>query len=118
MNFNERVFVLTRAIPPGKVLNYGEVARLLNKPQASRAVGYALNATPDGADVPWHRVVGKIGNYGRISTRALTYSVDQQRMLLEAEGVIFDEQGLFPLSQYLWEPDPAELAAIADLFSQ
>lgn len=114
MNFNEQVYEITRAIPPGKVLNYGTVARLLSNPRASRAVGYALNALPSGSDVPWHRVVGKAGSYGRISLRGRGDSVAEQRIRLEAEGILFDEEGQFPLKPYLWQPDPAEIASLLD----
>src|SRR5205823_3233705 len=42
--FNRRVYAVTRAIPPGRVLTYGDVARAIGEPGASRAVGQALGA--------------------------------------------------------------------------
>ncbi|HLA44150.1 MAG TPA: MGMT family protein [Aggregatilineales bacterium] len=112
MNFPEQVIVLTKAIPPGMVLNYGQIAQLLEKPRAARAVGYALQNLPFGTDVPWHRVVGKNGVYGKLSIRAFKYGRDEQLKRLQDEGIEFDEHEQFPLLKYLWEPDPVEVAAI------
>lgn len=112
MKFNEKVIALTEAIPRGKVLTYGILAELLDQPNAARAVGYALNGLPQGSAVPWHRVVGKNGSYGKISIRAYAYSRDEQIARLQEEGIQFDENQQFPLINYLWQPDPAEIAAI------
>lgn len=110
MNFPQKVIALTRAIPRGKVLNYGRIAQLLDNPRAARAVGYALNALPHGSDVPWHRVVGKNGRYGKVSLRAFVYSQDEQRLRLEDEGLVFDENGQFVLVDYLWDATPSDIA--------
>lgn len=81
-----------RRIPRGRVLTYGQVARLLGAPRAARAVGWALRALPDGEQdrVPWHRVVGA---GGRISFRTGP-GPGLQRLRLRREGVRFRAGGV------------------------
>lgn len=62
--FTREVCEWIRAIPPGEVRSYGEVARAMGKPGASRAVGQALSRNPIGLVVPCHRVVGAKGLTG------------------------------------------------------
>ena len=66
-DFHRRVYELTRAIPPGEVLTYGEVAKRLGDPGASRAVGQALGANPFAPVVPCHRVLAAGGRSGGFS---------------------------------------------------
>lgn len=106
--FNRQVWDIVRAIPPGRVATYGQVAKLVPlpggvDPDAYRAfgprwVGTAMSACPPG--VPWQRVLNA---KGEISLKG-----DAQRRLLEAEGVIFDAKGRVDLKRYGWQgPDEA-----------
>lgn len=52
MDFYQRVGIVCRAIPAGKVATYGQIALLCGKPRNARQVGYALNRGRAGADVP------------------------------------------------------------------
>ena len=66
---NARVWAVVCAIPAGRVATYKQVAALahIEGPSGAKQVGYALAALPDGADIPWHRVVnvkGKISPRG------------------------------------------------------
>jgi methylated-DNA-[protein]-cysteine S-methyltransferase len=54
-------------IPFGKTISYGELARRINNPKASRAVGLANGQNPISIIVPCHRVIGangKLTGYG------------------------------------------------------
>jgi len=54
-------------IPYGKTLSYGELARRLGNPNASRAVGLANGSNPIPIVIPCHRVIGsngKLTGYG------------------------------------------------------
>ena len=65
--FSRDVLDRTARIPYGNVATYGEVARDIGRPRASRAAGNALGANPIPIVVPCHRVVrsgGVLGNYG------------------------------------------------------
>ena len=95
--FTERVIDIIRSVPPGKVLTYGTVAALAGNPRASRQVSRILHSSSGAYDLPWHRVVNSKGG---ISLRP-GGGGEIQRALLEEEGVLFDEQGLIDLSEYL-----------------
>ncbi|MFM7459954.1 MAG: MGMT family protein [Burkholderiales bacterium] len=95
---------LVRRIPKGKVATYGQLAKLIGLPRHARHVGNALANTPENVIIPWHRVVNA---QGRISLRRTNWqsgSDDLQRILLEAEGVVFDDSGKIRLRDYQWEP--------------
>lgn len=92
-DFHQRVYAVARAIPPGEVLTYGEVARRLGEPGAARAVGQALGHNPFAPVVPCHRVLAAGGRSGGFSAEggALT-----KLRMLEIEKARFGgEPGLF-----------------------
>ena len=76
--FAERVLEAVRALPPGDVVTYGEVARLAGRPGAARGVGAVLAAGHD--DVPWWRVVNSTG-------RLVPGHVAEHQRRLSREGV-------------------------------
>jgi methylated-DNA-[protein]-cysteine S-methyltransferase len=65
--FNLRVYAIARAINPGDVSTYGEVARAMGEPGAARAVGKALGENPWPIVVPCHRVLAASGGMGGFS---------------------------------------------------
>lgn len=56
--FDREVLALTRRIPVGQTLTYGEVAARVGQPGAARAVGRAEGHNPFAPIVPCHRVMG------------------------------------------------------------
>lgn len=104
-NFYDAVYTLVREIPRGRVMTYGQIATILGCPRAARAVGYAMRASGRLDDVPWQRVINR---KGRISAKTEVERPLVQRMLLEAEGVVFDETGACDLALWRWEPADAE----------
>ena len=101
----EQIYFVVACIPSGQVATYGQVARLAGLPGHARQVGFALSALAGKSAVPWHRVVNV---QGRISPRSGDRPGDTvQRLLLEAEGVCFDEQGRIPLDRFQWQPEPS-----------
>ncbi len=59
--FQERVWRQLLAIPYGTTRSYGEIARAIGRPSASRAVGTANGSNPIAIIVPCHRVIGQNG---------------------------------------------------------
>lgn len=65
--FQKRVWAKLRTIPFGSTISYGELARQIGNPNASRAVGLANGRNPVSIIVPCHRVIGangKLTGYG------------------------------------------------------
>lgn len=97
------IYAVVRKIPRGKVATYGQVARLAGLPRRARLVGYALSALGEDRSVPWHRVVNA---QGRVSRRSEPMFEQQQRGLLEREGVEFSRSGRVMLARFQWTPRP------------
>jgi len=79
--FSESVYKVVSKIPKGQTMTYKEVAMAIGKPNASRAVGNALNKNSDLNRVPCHRVIrsdGSIGDYA--------FGPKKKRELLKQEG--------------------------------
>jgi O-6-methylguanine DNA methyltransferase len=85
--FQHEVWDQLRQIPVGTTISYGEMARRVGKPTASRAVGMANATNPIALIVPCHRVIrtgGALGGYA--------FGLDHKRWLLEHEAA---ERSLF-----------------------
>jgi methylated-DNA-[protein]-cysteine S-methyltransferase len=79
--FQLKVWNALRTIPYGKTWTYGELARCIRKPKASRAVGAANGQNPIPIIVPCHRVIGADG-----SLTGFGGGLKIKRILLELEG--------------------------------
>ena len=91
--FHQRVYALARAIPPGEILTYGEVAKRLGEPGAARAVGQALGHNPFAPVVPCHRVLAAGGRSGGFSAEG--GAITKLRMLEIEKARFGNEPGLF-----------------------
>ena len=79
--FQKQVWAELRNIVAGTTLSYGELAKRIGRPGASRAVGLANGSNPIAIVVPCHRVIGANGaltGYGG--------GMERKRWLLEHEG--------------------------------
>ena len=106
--YRERVFAVVRQIPIGRVMTYGQIARILGDDYTARTVGFVMHsANPE--NVPWHRVINAQGG---CSTAKFSVPPDLQQKLLERENVWFNDRALCKLSEYLWTPDDAQTAKL------
>src|SRR5690348_5749707 len=94
----QRIYDAVKRIPRGRVITYGQLAKMLRVPGGARTVGFAMAGTPSGQGIPWHRVVGA---GGRLLPRE-PYAT-KQRMLLETEGTQFAGMKV-DLRSHLWTP--------------
>ncbi|HEY2596007.1 MAG TPA: MGMT family protein [Chloroflexota bacterium] len=100
--FPDQVYAIVRQVPAGRVITYGAIARVLGDPRKARQVGWALAATPlESPPIPAHRVVNALGDIpgGHASPR---YRMHRKK--LEAEAVVFGQDGRVDLERYLWLP--------------
>lgn len=103
--FSDKVFEQVRRIPKGKVSTYGQIARLIGRPNAARFVGYALHVDElidqDASPAPCHRVVFRDG---ALCTGAAFGGAGGHRKLLEAEGVTFKDADHVDMAACAWDP--------------
>ena len=94
--FTAEVVRILKEIPPGRVVTYGQVARLAGSPRAARQVVRILHTMSEKHQLPWHRVVNAKGEIAvpDDESRAI------QRMLLESEDVEFLSDGRVDLSVF------------------
>ena len=94
-------YVLVRACPQGRVTTYGWLATALGLTRGARVVGWIMNETPRGSDVPAQRV---INSKGELSGSWAFGQRGRMRQLLEAEGIVFTPEGRVDLKRYGWDP--------------
>jgi O-6-methylguanine DNA methyltransferase len=83
--FQRCVWNALRRIPSGQTKSYGQVAQVIGRPGAVRAVGQACGANPIPVMIPCHRVLAAGGKLGGFSS-----GLDWKRKLLEREGAMPD----------------------------
>ncbi len=93
----ERIYEVVKTIPKGRVATYGMVAMLAGNPRWARVVGYALHVNPQPGIIPCHRVVNR---FGEPAPGFAFGGEGVQRAMLEAEGVVFGDDGRIDLSVY------------------
>ncbi len=82
-------------------MSYGQVARTAGSPRSARQVARILHSMSETQDIPWHRIVNAKGEIaikdgeGRFT----------QKLLLEEEGLCFEEEGKVALSRYQHFPE-------------
>ncbi len=79
--FQQRVWQALQAIPPGETVSYGEVARRIGAPAATRAVAQACGANALAVAIPCHRVVRSDG-----ALSGYRWGVERKRALLSSEA--------------------------------
>jgi methylated-DNA-protein-cysteine methyltransferase-like protein len=122
VTFNTLVWLIVKQIPEGCVASYGQIASMIPPPPGvdpdqyrrlgARWVGTAMQACPQG--IPWQRV---INSAGQISLPRGSAGADEQRALLEIEGILFDEKGRVDFSQAGWAGPEADWLSEQGLLS-
>ena len=91
------VLEIADSVPPGKVVSYGQIAKMVGRKKNSRLVGKIMSMADRYGEHPCHRVVNSAGR--------LVPGWKEQRGLLEAEGVRFRENGCVDMKAFRWEGD-------------
>jgi methylated-DNA-[protein]-cysteine S-methyltransferase len=88
--FQKKVWRHLRRIPFGKTRSYGDIARTVGSPRASRAVGAACGKNPLSIVVPCHRVVGANGALtgfgGGLETKAELLALEAHALQIEGSA--------------------------------
>lgn len=95
-DFFYQVYAIVSEIPKGKIATYGQIAALTGQGNRSRMVGKALRYADLYGEFPCHRVVNSAGR--------LAPGFDEQKELLEQEGVRLKPNGCVDVKKYQWMP--------------
>jgi methylated-DNA-protein-cysteine methyltransferase-like protein len=105
--FTARVLAVVRAIPPGRLMTYGDVAACAGRARAARAVGNVMRGCHDPS-VPCHRVVGAAGRLGGYGGHE-----SLKRQLLLAEGVRVTRTRIVGFARARWAPNAIPLPLVS-----
>ncbi len=84
--FQHQVYQAVRQIPYGETRTYGQIARLIGRPNAARAVGAANGANPIPIIIPCHRLIGAdgslrgYGGLGGLKTKQYLLDLEQKNL--------------------------------------
>ncbi|PEK98553.1 MGMT family protein [Bacillus sp. AFS017336] len=95
-SFTSRAIEIIKNIPIGKVMTYGQVAKLAGSPRGARQIVRILHSMTQKYQLPWHRVLnskGKIGIQDEVGAL-------KQKELLQNEGVKFIDEKTIDLKEY------------------
>lgn len=97
--FRDEVLGLVARVPEGAVVTYGQLAAMVGRPRAARAVGQIMRQ--GGVEgIPYHRVIKHDGSL----CEGFEFAIPGlQRELLRAEGVPFTREGRVNVAACRWE---------------
>jgi methylated-DNA-[protein]-cysteine S-methyltransferase len=81
--FEQEVWQALCTIAPGQTRSYSDIAQMIDRPRAVRAVGAAIGRNPLSILIPCHRVLGKNG-----ALTGYAGGLPRKKALLEREGVL------------------------------
>jgi len=96
--FQQIVYKALETVPPGKVITYRDLATMIGKPKAVRAVGTALGKNKRIGIIPCHRVVRSDGRVGQFAL-----GTQEKVAMLTQEGVTVTN-GFVPLHTHRYQP--------------
>tara|TARA_B100001113_G_C20693116_1_gene441699 strand:+ start:132 stop:464 length:333 start_codon:yes stop_codon:yes gene_type:complete len=101
LDFFQRVYIVVKKIPFGKVTSYGAIANYLGSPQSSRVVGWAMNNSHSNNDIPAHRVVNR---KGMLTGKHHFPGSNLMEELLQNEGIKVKNNIIVDFENLFWDP--------------
>jgi methylated-DNA-protein-cysteine methyltransferase-like protein len=89
------ILAIVMEIPKGKVVSYGQLAKLAGYPKNARKVGKVLSNASLFGSFPCHRVIHSDGS--------LVQGWSEQQDILESEGIVFTRDGFVNMKTYQWK---------------
>lgn len=99
--YQAQLYAWMARIPAGRVVTYGQLAKLVGRPNGARWVGRQMGLLPSGSSLPWYRVINA---QGRSSIALDAYGSNRQLRLLQREGVLVVNGGI-SLRRFQWDPE-------------
>lgn len=100
-SFFNQVYDIVAKIPSGYVTTYGDIAKMLGRPRMARFVGFAMTASADKMDLPWHRVTFADGRLWDGEWAMVQYN------MLKKEGVTFTSDKHINVNAHRWNMENA-----------
>ncbi|WP_394522692.1 MGMT family protein [Lacrimispora sp. JR3] len=94
--FTEEILIIINGIPYGRVMSYGQVARLAGNSRGARQVARVLHSMSEKYSLPWHRI---INSKGQIAIADKKHAAIQRELLI-SEGVEVSEEGYIDITKY------------------
>lgn len=101
-SFYDKVYVVVRRIPEGKVTSYGAIAEFLGRKGSARMVGWAMNNAHSQSNVPAHRVVNR---NGLLTGKHHFRPPGLMQQLLENEGIVVIDDQIQNFDKVFWRPE-------------
>lgn len=102
-DFFRQVWQVVQLIPYGRFTTYGAIANYLNKPNASRMVGWAMNKSfSSSQNIPAHRVVNR---NGELTGKMHFGDPSLMEKLLKEEGIEVCNDKINNFDTYFWNPN-------------
>ncbi len=99
MTPEQRIFTVLADVPAGKVVAYGQLARMAGLPGRARWVGRLMGHLPQDSTLPWHRVMKSSGH---LAFNEQDPRFQKQQRLLENEGIHVISGKV--AQHYFWQP--------------
>ncbi|WP_028401663.1 MGMT family protein [Ectobacillus panaciterrae] len=106
--FTETAVTIIKNIPAGKVMTYGQIAKLAGSPRGARQVVRILHSMSKKHNLPWHRVINSKGQIGFQDDELFHV----QKLSLQSEGVEFIDESYINLEQYQFHPEESSVYKI------
>lgn len=100
-NFFEKVYIIAKLIPFGRVTSYGAIAKYLGAAKSARMVGWAMNASHASKNIPAHRVVNR---NGLLTGKFHFEGSNLMQQLLENEGIVVVDNQIQDFQAVFWDP--------------
>ncbi len=95
----DEIIQMIKSIPKGKVATYGQIAALAGYPKGARQVVRILHTCTAKYHLPWHRVINAKGEIAL----SIYNGADEQKAMLQAEGIQFLEEYKIDMKRYQWQ---------------
>lgn len=99
--FFDDVYEVVKLVPKGRVTSYGAIANYLGAKGSARIVGWAMNQTPQGQEIPAHRVVNRLGV---LSGKSSFSQPNLMEARLMEEGVHLEGDKIVNFKEVFWDP--------------
>ncbi|RFU67680.1 MGMT family protein [Peribacillus saganii] len=98
--FTDRAIAIIKSIPEGRVMTYGQIAKLAGSPRGARQIVRILHSMSKKHRLPWHRVINSKGEIGIKDEEAFF----TQKSFLQKEGVEVYNHSFVNLEKYRFNP--------------